>query len=76
MHVLDIILIYLYHHSNRLSFPLTQTSVGISLLIALVRTGNEGGLFLRRGLAVLLYTNFLFNRAGHLPGLKVRPYDV
>jgi hypothetical protein len=60
-------------HTHILS-PHTQTSVGISLLIALVRTGNEGGLFLRRGLAVLLYTNFLWNRAGHLPGLKVCMY--
>jgi len=29
-------------------------------------------MLLRRCLATLLYANFLFNRAGHLPGLKVR----
>lgn len=40
-------------------------------MLALVRSRNEGGMLLRRCLATLLYVNFLYNRAGHLPGLKV-----
>ncbi len=49
---------------------LLETSLGVSLLVALLRSGNEGGLFTRRAVATLLYVNFLFNRAGHLPGLR------
>lgn len=40
-------------------------------MVALLRSRNEGGMLLRRCLATLLYANFLYNRVGHLPGLKV-----
>lgn len=47
-----------------------EASLGLSLVVALLRSRNEGGMLLRRCLATLLYANFLYNRVGHLPGLK------
>lgn len=45
--------------------------MGVSLLISVLRNWNESAGLPRRVAALMLYANFLYNRAGHFPGLKV-----
>ncbi|TFJ83794.1 hypothetical protein NSK_004896 [Nannochloropsis salina CCMP1776] len=49
---------------------LLEASLGLSLAVALLRCRNQGGTLLRRCLAALLFANFLYNRIGHISGLK------
>jgi len=73
-------------HQKQLSFLkffiviLSQASLGLSLAVALLRCRNQGGTLLRRCLAALLFANFLYNRIGHISGLKVcvmrRPFHA
>lgn len=49
----------------------TQAALGVSLVISVLRNWNESAGLPRRLMGAVLYANFLYNRAGHFPGLKV-----
>lgn len=63
--------ICLAFHTHTQHFIHAQAALGISLLISVLRNWNESAGLPRRLAAALLYANFLYNRAGHFPGLKV-----